>query len=197
MSQHETTIEHSTSPRRAVVLPAVCWGPGRPEFYAVTVDLAADGLRLKSAIVPAVKEDLACSIRHVGHFDMTVVRVNDQEFDVRVHGRRRGSGAVAKQLLLLAEQQRPAPEPMRIQPRIIPLQTAVAVTPDGRPTVPGTILNLSASGVALYLEVSLEPGTQITVGRKRAQVARQFANGVGALFMVPLDPLTVNERTTL
>ena len=187
--------------RRAVVLPALCWGRGRPDFYAVTVDLAPDGLRLRSSVVPALEEALACNIRHVGRLDVTVIRIEGRAFDVRVHGLGRGTrsgpGAVAKRLLFLAEQQRPAPEPTRVQPRLVPLRTAVAVTLDDGRSVPATILNLSASGVALSLGAAPEPGATITVGRTPARVARRFAAGIGAAFLVPLDPDTVSERAVL
>jgi hypothetical protein len=189
--------ERSQTLRHEVILPALCWNRSRPDFYAVTVDLSAEGLRLRSAIVPYVDEDLVCSIRHVGLIDAKVTRCMGQDFSVRVLSRRQAPRLVARKLLLLAAQQRPSAEAVRLHHRIVPLRTEVSITLEDGLAVVGRLLNVSASGAGLLLGEPLQVGAMVVIGRRPARVVRCFAGGVGVVFVTPLDPGEVHEAMVL
>ena len=189
--------ERRSAPRFPVVLPALCWGADGVEFNAVTVDISAAGIQLKSVVVPHADHALTCNIRDVGRLEATVIRANACDFAVRVTGQDPSPGSIARRLIALSQQQARRPDAVRVSRRIVPEQTAIQVSLDDGVAVDAHIINLSASGVALLIGLPLLIGQPITVGRHRATVTRQIEGGVGAAFLVPLGPNAVDERTRL
>lgn len=189
--------ERRAIPRHAIILPALCWRGDGSEFHAVTVDISAEGIRLRSATIPPVEAQLGCSIRGVGVMEVRVVRADAADFAVRVRGRGVTAGEVVRSLVDLARLQSPPPEAVRVHRRVVPKNRAVKVALANGTGVPARIVNLSASGVALQLDTPLEIGQSIVVGRHRARVARRIDGGVGAAFLAPLDEATVCEHTLL
>lgn len=186
----------SLAQKYKIILPALCWGRGRHDFYAVTDGLSSSGIRFRSATLPLVDEELTCSIRHVGQLHGCVVRSASQAFVVRILANKTVLDQVARQLLHLSAQQ-DQPVVPRAHPRITPARTDVTIElTDGR-VLPGRLLNVSASGVAFTLDASLEIGNLVMIGRTWARIARHFDNGVGAVFVTPLDPRDVGEQITL
>ena len=183
--------------RHAIVLPVLCWNRLRRDFYAVTADVSREGIRLKSSVVLAPGEDLTCSIRQIGQVEARIVRAQGQESVVAVRGHRSHIRDVVRQFVVLSRQQRDRPEPIRVEPRIVPAQKVVSITLEGGSSVPGHVLNISASSVALLVDRPLELGERILVGTKRARIARHFKHGVGAAFTEPFDPSAVHERMRL
>jgi hypothetical protein len=189
--------ERRVSPRHAIVLPALCQVRDRAEFHAVSVDISADGLRLRSATIPPSGTRLDCNIRGVGAMEVSVAWAGTCDFAVRVTGRDPSPGEVARRLIALSQKQAKQSDEVRVHRRIVPARTAVRVALADGTAVPATILNLSASGVALRIDVPLAVGQEIVVGQRRAMVARQIAQGVGAVFAEPLDDAAVGENTVL
>ena len=99
--------------RRAVILPALCWNRDRFEFYAITIDISADGIRMRSASMPSIASQLECSIRGVGTMKIRVVRVRADDFIVRIVGRGLTSGEVVRNLVKLARLQAASIEAVR------------------------------------------------------------------------------------
>ncbi|MCJ2067813.1 PilZ domain-containing protein [Methylobacterium sp. J-030] len=186
-----------TIPRHAIVLPALCWRADGSEFHAVTVDISGEGIRMRSATTPPMDAELGCSIRGVGAMQIRVVRTGAVDFAVRVMGRGATPGEVVRSLVGLARLQAPPPEEVRVYRRVVPERRAVQVALADGTSIPGRIVNLSASGVALQLDMPLEVGQVIVVGRHRAKIARRIDGGVGAAFLVSLDEATVGEHTVL
>ncbi len=189
--------ERRVIPRRAIILPALCWHADGSEFHAVTVDISGEGIRMRSAIIPPVDAQLGCSIRGVGAMEIRVVRTGAVDFAVRVMGRGATPSEVVRSLVGLARLQAPPPEEVRVSRRVVPKRRAVQVALADGTSASARIVNLSASGVALQLDAPLEIGQAIVVGRHRAKVARRIDGGVGAAFLVPLDEATVSEHTVL
>lgn len=179
-----------------IILPALCWGRGRPEFYAVTDGLSSSGIRFRSSTMPLVDEEITCSIRHVGQLNGRVVRSGSQAFLVRVLAKKHILDAVAREMRWLSAQQETRVVP-RAHPRITPTRTDVTIElVDGR-VLPARLLDVSASGVAFAIDEPLEIGNLILIGRTWARIACHFENGVGAAFVTPLDPHEVGEQITL
>ena len=190
-------IERRAITRHPVIVPALCLRRDGSEFHAVTVDISSEGLRLRSATLPTVEERLTCNIRDIGAARVSVVWAESCDFTARVIGTAPSPGEVARRFIELARRQRQSSDVVRVHRRIVPERTAVEVVlSDGR-RVPAQILNLSASGVALSLDVSPALGEVIRVGRRQAAVARRIDGGIGAAFLEPLDDAAVGEHTVL
>ena len=191
MRERPTRPHHHT-----VIVPALCWGRDRSDFYAVTDGVSPAGIRFRSATEPLVGEQLTCSIRHIGAVQTRVVGTGDRAFVVHVLARKHVVASVARELRLLSEQQE-AIVPVRAHPRITPLETDVTVAlADGR-VLPAKLLNVSASGAAFTLDAELAIGAPITIGRTVARVARHFDHGIGAVFEQTFAPQAIDRHITL
>ena len=179
-----------------VVLPALCLRRDGTEFHAVTVDMSTVGLKLRSATLPVMDERLVCNIRGVGATEVRVAWVGACDFAVRITSRNPKPGEIARRLIKMSRQQAKSSEDVRIDRRIVPLKTAVQVTLVDSTGMSATILNLSVSGVALQLDAALAIGQEIVVGQRRATVARQIPQGIGAVFIEPLED-AFDEKTVL
>ena len=184
-------------PRHRVILPALCWNPRRRDFYAITTDVSSEGIRFRSSSLLIAGEGITCSIRHIGILKARIDQAMGQEFVVTVHGGRPALADLARQFVTLARAQDLRPEPVRGHHRIVPKQKIVVVTLEGGHAVSGHVLNISASGVALLIDQTLDLGATIQVGQKMARVMRHFTHGVGATFMEPFEPGAVHEAMTL
>ncbi|KQP61852.1 hypothetical protein ASG40_03805 [Methylobacterium sp. Leaf399] len=190
-------IERRAMTRVKLVLPALCWGKARPDFYAVTDDVTGFGIRFKSATVPAVGERLTCSIRHAGSIETRVIRAEKHRFAVRVLRAEYPLRLVARNLVSLANEQNARPPAERAAPRIVPREQEVVVTTALGATIPGRVLNISVSGAAVSLDRPLAVGTLIMIGNTPAKVARAFDNGIGAAFLSPLADGRVGPEVVL
>ncbi|QRE76111.1 pilus assembly protein PilZ [Methylobacterium aquaticum] len=85
----------------------------------------------------------------------------------------------------------------RSDPRIVPNIRSVEVRhADGR-VVPGTIIDLSMSGVAVAATDVPSVGELVTVGKRRATVVRHLQNGFAVTFRLPFRPETFGRHVTL
>jgi hypothetical protein len=169
-----------------VAIPAYCRVVGQEGFYAVTADLSVQGVRLRAARIPRRGETMECRIRHVDPFEGTVIRTSTADFVLKVGGR--SPGAVARQLLGAARTQLGTDEPVRQHRRIVPTERAVGVSFQEGGTVPGEIVDISASGIAVRVGRRPGIGSIVVLGATTAQVVRHFDGGFGAAFLRPFDP---------
>ena len=86
------------------------------------------------------------------------------DFVVRLIGKDPAPGKVARRLIGLSREQAKVFEAVRIGRRIVPRRTAVQVTLADGTGIDATIVNLSASGIALALDAPLAVGQEIVVG---------------------------------
>lgn len=85
----------------------------------------------------------------------------------------------------------------RSDPRIVPNTRSVEVRrADGR-VVPGTIIDLSMSGVAIAVTDVPPVGETVTVGKRRATVVRHLENGFAVTFRLPFRPETFGRHVVL
>lgn len=193
----DVAVERRAAVRHKVVLPALCSGAARGEFYAVTEDVSSDGIRLKSATRPGADEILVVRIRHVGTIEARVIRAEAHEFAVRVLTKRPAADRIALGLIALSRRQLSLAEPVRAHARIVPRRVEIVVTRADGARLAGRIVNVSASGVGVLLEARPDLEELVVVGDRPARVVRHFANGIGAVFLRPLDPAEVGEDIVL
>ena len=180
-----------------LILPALCWNRYRSDFYAITMDLCAIGLRFGSAVVPDLGETLTCSIRHAGTLEALVIERGRSQFVARVLRAEQSLPATVRRFLDLAGEQNTEAPRHRVDPRFVPDRPDILVTTASGVQVPGRLLNVSVSGAALQVDIPLEPGMRITLGRTPATVARCFEDGIGAVFLAPLARESCGPHVTL
>lgn len=180
-----------------VVLPALWHTYEGPEHHAVTVDLSAAGIKLRASRLPQVERAITCQIRGFEPMQARVVSVGVCDFLVKLIGQTPAPVEVVRRLIELGKQQAREFDAVRINRRIVPTQTRVEVRLADGMTVPATILNLSASGVALHLEVPLVLGQAITVGSHAAIVTRLLPEGIGAVFVETFDQGEIHKGMVL
>lgn len=180
-----------------VFLPALCWNPHHPDFYAVTEDISSRGIGFRSSVVPQPGEALTCSIRHIGTLKIRVAETGTNTFVARLSVSRERATEIARTMMTLGREQHQPLEPGRVHRRIEPRHRDILVTFEDGGVLPGRLVNVSASGAAVYLTRPVATGTVITLGSKAARVVRQFDDGIGAAFLLPLDPARVDAGIRL
>lgn len=180
-----------------VVLPALWHTYDGPEHHAVTVDLSAAGIKLRSSLLPQVERAIVCQIRGFEPMQARVVSVGPCDFLIKLTGQTPAPVEIARRLIGLGKQQAREFDSVRVNRRIVPTKAVVEVRLDNDTAVPATILNLSASGVALHLDIPLALGQAIRVGTHAATVMRQLPDGIGAIFVEPFDPGTIHKGIVL
>ncbi len=175
----------------------MCWSPRHPDFYAVTEGISANGIGFRSSVVPEAGEALICSIRSIGTLRIRVAETGPQSFLARLSTSRERAAEVARTMMALAREQHRPSEPGRGHQRITPRRRDIVVTFEDGSTLSGRLINVSASGAAVYLPKPVAVGTVITLGAKAARVMRQFQDGIGAAFLLPLDPAEVEPGLRL
>lgn len=189
--------EAITSSSTRLILPALCWNRQRSDFYAVTADVSVLGLRFRSSVVPDPGETLSCSIRHAGSLEAQVIECGKEHFVTRVLRAEAPLPVIVRRLLELAADQNGDDVPQRAHPRFVPDHPDILVTMACGTQILGRLINVSASGAAVRIDVPLEPGTQITLGRTPATVARCFGEGIGAAFLQPLPAAELGPHILL
>lgn len=180
-----------------VVLPALWHTHEGPEHHAVTVDLSAAGIKLRASRLPQIDRAITCQIRGFEPMQARVVSIGACDFLIKLTGQIPAPIEVVRRLIEFGKQQARQAASVRVNRRIVPAEAAVEVRLADGTSVPASILNLSASGVALHLEIPLVPGQAITVGGRAATVMRQHPEGIGAAFIEPFDPSTIHKGTVL
>lgn len=183
--------------QQAVILPSLCWSRTHADFYAVTGGLSPQGITFRSATVPGKGDRLTCSIRHVGSIEVQVVETGINTFTVKPTGGRRRSAMLVRTLVDLAQQQDHSTERQRVHPRIVPTRIDLRITMEDGSILSGRLVNVSASGAAVQIDIPIAAGTAIRLGSTDAVVVRTYENGIGASFRTPFDPVEVNESLVL
>jgi hypothetical protein len=187
-------MERREAPRYKVVLPAVCVGEGRGEFYAVTDNVSTGGILFTSATRPRLDETLTCRIRHIGTVETRVTRLEEASFVARVLTRRPTVDIIARSLLDISKRQVDLDAPTRAHPRIVPRRRDVTITFDGGASATGALLDVSASGAGLLVDPVPELGAFLRVGATPARVVRVFEGGVGVIFVRPFETEYVTDQ---
>ncbi len=183
--------------RRALILPALCWGREHSDFYAVTEDITAQGIGFRSAVVPEIDARLTCSIHFVGAVETRVVANGLHNFGVRLTMPREQAAEIARTMMEIARGQDLATPLERRHRRITPRRRDVLVTLEEGGVVPGRILNISASGAAVFLARPVALGASVTLGSTAGRVVRHFTDGIGVLFDAALDPARIDPGIRL
>lgn len=157
---------------------------GEPETMMITPALAAEGDRL------------VCHVRGFGVFEGIAGCQIATGQEVRTRGT---PSHLARLAARIAWHRRGAAGEgnQREHDRIVPFVADVTVRIASGEGMPGTLLDLSATGAALRLPARPEVGDPIVVGRRRATVVRHLDDGIAVRFVLPLPPQDVTPEIIL
>ncbi|WP_342149641.1 PilZ domain-containing protein [Methylorubrum sp. SB2] len=183
--------------RHALILPALCWGRQHADFYAVTEDITAQGIGFRSSVVPEIDARITCSISLIGTVETRVVANGPSTFGVRLSVSRGRAAEIARTMVELARGQEHRIAAVRRHRRITPRRRDVLVTLADGGVVPGRIVNVSASGAAVFLARPMALGTNVTLGSTTGRVVRLFTDCIGVAFDDALDPARLDSGIRL
>ncbi|KQT56219.1 pilus assembly protein PilZ [Methylobacterium sp. Leaf456] len=194
-----TTIPPASPPadRHALILPALCGSRQHSDFYAVTEDITAQGIGFRSSVVPEIDARITCSISFVGTIETRVVANGPSSFGVRLSVPRERAVEIARTLVELARGQDHQLGAVRRHKRITPRRRDVLVTLGDGGVVPGRIVNVSASGAAVFLARPVPLGASVTLGLTAGRVVRLFTDCIGVAFDDALDPARLDSDIRL
>ena len=154
----------------------------RREYPCQTLTVSPGSLALTTPIVGRVGERVVAYIDHIGRVEGTIMRVFDGGFAMVLNATLRKKDKLAAKLTWLANRHElNLPEDRRHDRVTSPIQSVTVGLPDGR-EYKARILDLSASGAAVSLEVRPPVGTPVMIGRIRAQVVRHSEDGIAVEF---------------
>ena len=154
----------------------------RREYPCQTLNVSPGSLALTTPIVGRVGERVVAYIDHIGRVEGTIMRVFDGGFAMVLNATLRKKDKLAAKLTWLANRHElNLPEDRRHDRVTSPIQSVTVGLPDGR-EYKARILDLSASGAAVSLEVRPPVGTPVMIGRIRAQVVRHSEDGIAVEF---------------
>lgn len=154
----------------------------RREYPCQTLNVSPGSLALTTPIVGKVGERVVAYIDHIGRVEGTIMRVFDGGFAMVLNATLRKKDKLAAKLTWLANRHElNLPEDRRHDRVTSPIQTVTVGLPDGR-EYKARVLDLSASGAAVSLEVRPPVGTPVMIGRIRAQVVRHSDDGIAVEF---------------
>ena len=148
-------------------------------------------------IAPAagdVGEKVIAYLDSIGRIEGTILSQIEGGFIMDLAASPRKRDKMAAQLTWLANKDVLGLPEDRRHERVVPdLRHSTVVLDDGR-RYNCKIIDISLSGAAIELDVRPALGTNVTLGRMRARVARHFQNGVAVEFISAQEMLTVVQQ---
>ena len=159
-----------------------------------TVGGAHQLVQLARVDMGGVGERVIAYLDLIGRIEGTILSLIDGGFVMDLVASPRKRDKMAAQLTWLANKDvLDLPEDRRHE-RVVPdIRHSTVVLDDGR-RYNCKIIDISLSGAAIELDVRPASGTNITLGRMRARVARHFQNGVAVEFISAQEMLTVVQQ---
>lgn len=165
------------------------------EFVCTARNVTPAGADLSASIAVEEGQTLVCHLDDIGLLPAKVVTVNRHGFRVAFTLTKARLGKVTAQLEWHAGRASRRAD-LRRSPRIVPLHRSVEVWLGEHLARPGTIQNISMSGVAIGLDADAVPfiGSRIRIGSRFATVVRMVDGGIAAEFAEPFTPDNFDER---
>ncbi len=158
------------------------------EFPCQVIDASPGGIALIAPVAGAVGERVIAYLDHIGRVEGTIARLFDGGFAMTIEATLRKRDKLAAQLTWLANRHVLGLPEDRRHERIAPRDpNSYVTTPDGR-VYRCRILDISASGTAVQIEVKPAVGAAVLLGRLRGRVVRHTENGVAIEFASIQDP---------
>jgi hypothetical protein len=154
----------------------------RLEYPCQTVDMSPGSLALITPIVGRMGERVVVYVDHIGRIEGEIARTFEGGFAIKINATLRKKDKLAAKLTWLANRHELNLPEDRRHDRITPTNPIVVMKlPDGR-EYNCRIIDLSLSGAALGIDDQPPIGSQVLVGKLRAEVVRHFDEGVAVEF---------------
>jgi hypothetical protein len=166
----------------------------RHEYPCQTVDMSPGSLALITPIEGRIGERVVVYVDHIGRIEGEIARRFEGGFAIKINATLRKKDKLAAKLTWLANRHELNLPEDRRHDRITPVNPMVQMRlPDGREYT-CRIIDLSLSGAALGLEDQPPIGSQVMVGKLRAEVVRHFDEGVAVEFATPQTAQTIEQN---
>ncbi len=166
------------------------------ENLCYTMDASAGGLEVHGPLPGPVGSSVMCRFESLGWVEGEIRRHTAGGFGMSFKGTPERLERLASRVEWLARQSISGATEQRRAERIVPRRTAVCVTVDGSAHA-GDIVDLSRTGVAVSCAEVPAVGSAVTVGKRRAKVARHLPGGFAAEFVLPLGETQFDEYAVL
>ncbi len=154
----------------------------RKEHDCTTIDMSPGGLALKAESGATIGERIVVYLNQIGRIEGQCARVFEGGFAMTMQLPALKRERLADQLTWLANRQALGMAEDRRHARIVPRFAHTTLKLASGLERTAKLLDISRSGAAMTVDVSLTPGVAVTVGRTLAQVVRVFPGGVAVEF---------------
>lgn len=186
--------EPSPLPDRDAIAGRVILSSGE-EFSCLARNVTPMEADLSGSLTVEAGETLVCHLDEIGLLPGRIVAVGRKSFRVAFTLSGGHRTRIAAQLEWHAGRATQRAN-LRRSPRIVPLHRAVEVRLGEKLVWPGTIQNISMSGVAVSLDAAAIPfiGGRVRIGSRYATVVRVVEGGIAAEFAEPFTADNFDER---
>lgn len=168
----------------------------RQEFPCATIDISPGGIAFEAEASGEIGERIIAYLNQIGRVEGTVARHFYGGFAIQMKLPPLKREKLADQLTWLANRQILGMPEDRRHERIEPRnRSATLILPGGRQHL-ARIVDVSRSGAALTVDVSVPIGAPVVVGSRPAQIVRVFNGGVAVEFnrLIPEEMFDENVR---
>lgn len=183
--------------RVPVSLPGRYMLADRKDHPCRSIAVSPGDLTLEGPVIGAIGERVVCHLELLGRLEGEVVRHVPGGFAIRLVASRRQRLQLADQLTWLANRDALGLGEARAGERLVPSRRSVILTLAGGRRLKARVLDLSRTGAGLAVPEKLEPGTQLTIGKTPATVARATDEAIGVHFREAIPADVFNEDIRL
>jgi hypothetical protein len=169
----------------------------RQEYLCRTIDLSCGGLALAAPIHGEIGEKVIAYFETLGRVEGKIVRRFDLGFAMTAIIAPARREKLADRLTWLINRETLGLPEDRRHERIVPKEIRTTIRFDENSVESATIIDISASGVAINCARTALPGSAIQIGRRRARVVRILDHGMALEFALPLSFDQFDENVIL
>jgi PilZ domain len=166
----------------------------KAEFPCKLQDVSVGGAALISPQPVALGEHVIAYFDEIGRIDGPVVRLIDGGFALQIVATPHRREKMAAQLTWLINRKVLGIPEARRHDRIVPKQMDSILTFADGTQVEVRMLDVSISGASVAIDPIPPLGTEVTLGRLRARVARLHEQGVALQFLDIQNPLALRKH---
>ena len=166
----------------------------KAEYPCKLIDVSVGGAALLSPQPVALGEHVIAYFDEIGRIDGPVVRLIDGGFAMQIQATQHRREKMAAQLTWMINRKVLSIPEARRHDRIVPKQMdSMLLFSDGR-QMEVRMLDVSISGASIAIDPLPPLGTEVTLGRLRARVARHHDQGVALQFLDIQNPMALRKH---
>jgi hypothetical protein len=159
----------------------------RREFVCRVLDMSSRAMRIAAPVVGPVGDRVIAHFDEFGTLDGQIVRVEQQTMVINIIASEKMHARLAARLAWLKDAQAEPAKDARRSRRIVPRKALSTLTFASGDTASCLVMDMSATGVAVYADAVAPVGTVVAVGSVVGRVRRHFPEGFAVAFIAPQD----------